>query len=125
MGERLVAASAERMFPPTARFKDDPLFRATLKDKWRLVPHELYRVGVLDVRATLDLSQLGSLVQLRNGLIHARASRPSTSGQSEAEKPRPALGELSALGHGWAIAIAKALVAELHEQLKSEAPPYF
>ena len=111
-------------FPPTRRFKDDPLFRATLKEKWKLVPHELHRVGVLDMRASLELSPLGTLIQLRNGLIHARASRPSTSGQSEAEKPRPALGELSVLGHGWALAIAKTLVTQLHEQVRSEAPSY-
>ena len=111
-------------FPPSKRSKDDPLYQATLKDKWKLVPLELHRDGLLRVSPVLDLSELGKLIQLRNGLIHARASRPVSSGQPEAAAPRPALGELAVLSHGWALGVARTLVLQLHGQMGTEAPKY-
>ena len=111
-------------FPATPRFVDDPLFRPTLKDKWKLVPQALHQAGALSTAPTLDLSSLGTLIQLRNGLIHARASRPATSGQPEAERPRPAMGELTSIGHGWALGVAKRLVNQLHEHVGTTPPRY-
>ena len=111
-------------FPPTPRFEKDPLFRASLKDKWRMVPVELHRAGHLTQAPSLELADLGMLVVLRNGLLHARASRPWTSGQSDAAQPKPAVGELGTIQHGWALGVAKALVMQLHLQVGSPPPSY-
>ena len=111
-------------FPPTARFKNDPLHRATLKAKWSLVPSELHRAGLIPIAPALDLADLGTLVVLRNGLLHARASRPATTGQADAARPRPALCELEVIGHSWAVGVARDLVIQLHLSLGTVPPAY-
>lgn len=121
------AISLDRLnefFPPSERHKKDPLFRPTLKDKWKLIPAELHREGLVPTKPSLDLSQLGNLMRYRNGLIHARASRPSTHGLIQIEQPVPAVDELKSIPHGWAIGVARALVLQLHKELHSTPPKY-
>ena len=112
------------LFPPASRFKNDPLYRAGLKEKWSLVPSELHKLSLIAETPSLDLSDLGTLVVLRNGLLHARASRPATAGQVDAERPRPALTELEAIEHGWALGVARRLVTKLHAELGTAPPSY-
>lgn len=105
-------------FPPNPR-----RFR-TLTEKWAQVPAELFRDKVIATRPQLDLSQLGTLVKYRHGLIHAQASRPMNSDLPDEAQPVPALGELDRLKHGWAHGVAKKLVLELHQQLGTVPPDY-
>ncbi len=110
--------------PPASRFKNDPLYRAGLKEKWSYVPPELHRASLIPRVPSLDLSDLGTPVVLRNGLLHARASRPATGGQVDAERPRPAVGELDSLDHGWPLGVAIELVKKLHADLQTTPPSY-
>lgn len=96
----------------------------SLKDKWKDVPTELFEEGVISVKPVLDLSELGKLISYRNGLIHARASRPSTAGLSNKAKPVPAVGELRTIEHGWAIGTAEKLVKKLHQDVETPRPEY-
>jgi hypothetical protein len=111
-------------FPPTPRFKADPRYRRNAEDKWKFVPVELHNDGVIAKAPTLDLSPLGTLMQRRNGLIHARASRPSTAGLPKEAKPVPEIDELKRISHGWAFNVAKTLVLQLHAQLGTKPPRY-
>ena len=54
------------------------------------------------------------LVEFRNGLVHARASRPQTVGLLESQMPVPSMEELQALEPGWAVGVITALIRELH-----------
>jgi hypothetical protein len=105
-----------KYFPPSQKRR--------LREKWKEVPAELYVDRIIPVRPALDLSDLATLVKYRNGLIHARASRPSNPDIDDASKPVPALGELDRIAHGWAQGVAKVLVLQLHGQLDT-APPGF
>ena len=84
----------------------------------------LFEENVISVKPDLDLSELGRLLSYRNGLIHARASRPSTDGLSNKAKPVPAVGELREIEHGWAIGVAEKLVKKLHQDVDTPLPEY-
>jgi hypothetical protein len=111
-------------FPPKARFKGDHRIQRPLKDKWKCVPGELHTDGLISKIPDLDHSGLGMLVEFRNGLLHARASRPSTESLSKEFRPVPEPGQLESIGHGWACGVAKKLVLKLHEDLQTPAPSY-
>ena len=96
----------------------------SLKAKWEKIPRQLHADGVVSRRTSLDLSELGTLISYRNGLVHARASRPSTSDQPHDHKPVPPIDKLKEIPHGWAIGVATTLVRELHLGLGSEPPDY-
>lgn len=111
-------------FPPVPRFDGDPRYQRSLKDKWKLVPRELHADGIVPTAPQLDLSELGDLVQFRNGLLHARASRPATEDLPPKFRPVPEPGQLKKIGHGWACAMAKKLVVKLHADLQTPLPSY-
>jgi len=71
-----------KYFPPGSR--------EGVRDKWKDVPKKLKNDNFIP--AVPDLSQpywraFRRLVDLRNGLVHARASRPETAQQPQKEKP--------------------------------------
>jgi hypothetical protein len=111
-------------FPAKPRFKKDPRYRRTLKGKWKEVPKELFDDGKIPCEPQLNLSELGTLIKYRDGLVHAAASRPSTASQSPEERPVPASNELKRLRAGWALSIAVELVKKLHLDLGTKPPDY-
>lgn len=111
-------------FPPKPRFERDCRIQRPVKDKWKFVPGELHNDGLISKAPDLDLSELGVLVEFRNGLLHARASRPSSRSLGKEFQPVPAPGQLESIGHGWACGVAKKLVLKLHQDLQTPAPTY-
>ena len=107
-------------FPPDLENKRN----RDLKEKWKNVPAQLFKDGVIASEPKLDLSELGTLIRYRNGLVHARASRPSTAGLHRNEQPVPAIGELRQIGHGWALGVAERLVKKLHSDIGTSHPGY-
>ena len=105
-----------KYFPPKSNRK--------LKEKWKEIPGELYNNNKIKMNPKLDLSKLGLLIKYRNGLVHAKASRPTTDIQPEETKPCPTRNLLNKLGHGWAVDIAVDLVVQLHNALGSSIPNY-
>ncbi len=99
-------------------------YQRSLQDKWKKVPGELHLDSIISTAPKLDFSELGLLVELRNGLLHARASRPSTDDLPEKFRPVPAPGELATIKHGWACSVAKSLVQKLHKDLGTPSPSY-
>ena len=102
---------------PTKKFKP-------LKDKWKEIPEALHRDRLIPKLPRLTLAPLGKLVEYRNGLVHARASRPSRTGLPPDSQPLPEIDGLSKLIHGWALQVAKDLVLELHTELGTLPPKY-
>ena len=103
-------------------------WKRNLKEKWKYVPHELADCGLIPAKPDLTSSRLWSelcdLVDFRNGLIHARASRPSTEGLNEKARPVPAVEALRHKGPGWAIGVATELVKKLHLDIGTSHPEY-
>lgn len=69
----------------------------------------------------------GVLVDYRDGLVHARASRPefdSYPSQEEAKKakPKPVPGELEKMPRGWALRRVVVLVENLHKAVDTPPP---
>jgi hypothetical protein len=96
-------------------------------EKWKLIPKRLLRDG--RVPATPDLSQsywerFTKLVDMRNGLVHARSSRPEATHLQEIEKPHPSKGYLDKLPAGWATGVVVTLVKELHKAVGTSEPDW-
>ena len=67
-----------------------------------------------------------SLVKLRDGIVHARSSRPGTDQQpADTQAPHPSKTDLDQLSAGWATSVVVTLVEELHRTVGTSAPPYF
>lgn len=111
-------------FPPEPRFNEDPRFRRELKEKWKLVPQELYSEGHIPAEPRLDLSQLGALLKYRHGLVHAVASRPFNADAPESHRPIPDPNDFNQIKAGWALDIAAILVAQLHKTTLTDGPSY-
>ena len=64
------------------------------------------------------------LLDYRDGLVHARASRPQTAGQSGGQAPLPTLAELDGLPAGWAVDVAVEHVRRLHDAAGTALPAW-
>jgi len=98
-----------------------------LPEKWKKVINQLHcddRIqGVLDFRAQPWKRFLRPL-EKRNGLVHARASRPETSGRPEEEKPSPTMRELTAMEASCPTRVVVDLVEQLHKATGTDAPAW-
>jgi len=78
-----------------------------IRDRWKEVLKKLCQDG--KIKAIPDFGQdpvweeFRKLVFYRNGLIHAKASRPATSTQKSEDKPLPSPEDLDRLPAGWAV----------------------
>jgi hypothetical protein len=99
----------ETYFPPGT-------FRP-ITDKWKEVPKQLKAEGrirdVPPLGGGTAWPDFGLLVEFRNGLLHARSSRPETAGLPEASLPRPSMQQLDDLASGWAVGVVRQLILEL------------
>jgi hypothetical protein len=101
--------------------------RQPVKDKWKLIPKKLVSNGVIP--AAPDLSRaywndFTKLVDMRNGLVHARSSRPETTQLREIEKPLPSKGDLDKMPAGCATEVVVTLVKELHKAVGTTEPDW-
>jgi hypothetical protein len=101
--------------------------RRGVAEKWKEVPKALLQAGLISAVPNLERPYWQDwldLVDLRNGLIHARASRPETDSQPTGEKPVPSKGDLDKLVPGWAVKVVVTLVRELHVAVSTSAPTW-
>jgi hypothetical protein len=108
----------ERYFPTK------PRDMRGVKDKWEQVLEKLVRDNKIRAKPVWDQqiwADFDSLVKMRNGLVHAHASRPNTEGLPEDKKPTPGPDVLKELEAGWAKETVANLVRELHKA--AETPP--
>jgi hypothetical protein len=98
-----------------------------VRDKWKDVLKQLKNDGFIP--AVPDLSQacwsdFRRLVDMRNGLVHASASRPETAQQPQNEKPLPSKGDLDNLQSGWATNVVVKLIENLHRAVETPPPSW-
>jgi hypothetical protein len=104
-----------------------PSDRRSVSDKFKVVPKALADDGLisapLDCGGT-EFDQFKRLVDYRNGLVHARASRPSTGGLSPDSQPRPSKSDLDSIAGGWATRVVRRMLEKLHQNSKTERPEW-
>ena len=94
-------------------------------DRWKEVPKLLRERDVIPAHP--DYGQkfwfdFTKLVDYRNGLVHASASRPQADNTPPAAMPRPSPDDLNQMPPGHPTRIVVALVRELHASVGTESP---
>jgi hypothetical protein len=111
-------------FPPVERKRP----KMPVREKWREVPKQLMSDGRLSKlpRWTPEQDMAWKrLVDYRNGLVHARASRPDTKGLGNGENPVPGPEELDqVVKRGWALGVVIDRIRGLHQAAGTELPPW-
>jgi len=96
-------------------------------EKWKDIPKQLAGEKLICAAPNIGTSywqEWDRLVKYRNGLIHARASRPETHSQPDDEKPLPSKAILDQLTPGWAVRVVVALVKNLHTVVQTSPPEW-
>jgi hypothetical protein len=96
-----------------------------ISEKWKEIPKQLRKDGLIAAvpdYGTKTFMDFTDLVKIRDGVVHARCSRPKSPNQANDERPFPTLADLRAKGPGWAVRIVVALIEDLHETLKTSKP---
>jgi hypothetical protein len=96
-------------------------------EKFKEVPKQLAKDGL--IRDALDCGgpefvAFRKLVEYRDGLVHAIASRPDTSSLAPPAKPMPSKQVLDALPAGWAAGVVRTLLQKLHADTDTLAPQW-
>ena len=108
-----------KYFPPDSR--------EGVLDRWKGVPKKLQSDRLIPTVPNLSQaywSDFRRLVDMRNGLVHARASRPGTVQQPQKEKPLPSKGDLDNLQSGWATNVVVELIKNLHSTVNTPTPSW-
>jgi hypothetical protein len=107
-------------FPATRR-------HASITDRWKDVIKRLHKEGHIPAVPAFGNSRwhdFVGLVELRNGLLHARPSRPRMAGQPADRQPLPTKSDLQRLAPGWAVGVASTVIRDLHHALGTQPPPW-
>jgi hypothetical protein len=94
--------------------------------RWKRVPARLVKKGLIAGVPTLGQGWTDFLLlkDYRNGLLHARASRPHTSGVAADSLPVPPFGALAAMEPGWPTSVVARLIVELMRAAKTPIPSW-
>jgi len=112
-------AALDEYFPP-----DDG--RGVL-DRWKEVPKLLRTKGLIQAPPDYGRSfwqDFTKLVDYRNGLVHARASRPQADHTPPAKVPAPTPQDLNEMQPGWPTWVVVTLVGELHAAARTTPPTW-
>jgi hypothetical protein len=101
--------------------------KSPVTTKWKQIPKQLKSEGLIP--SIPDFSgqtwqNFADLVNYRNGLLHARASRPETDGLPEKSMPVPSKSLLIELDPGWATNVVRTLIIDLHKAVGSTRPDW-
>ncbi len=116
----------QKFFGKCATNAKGKYYSKSLREKWKYIPPDMVSVFNGDPSTKIDLSNLGILIDYRNGLVHGGASRPSNSDLSPKQhpKPMPMIDRLDKIKSGWAVCVATEIVVSLHKIMKTDAPEY-
>jgi hypothetical protein len=97
-------------------------------ERWKQVLNHLHEDGTITRKPTFGedyWEEFRELVDFRNGLVHGRASRPETEGQSDPEKPEPTWEQLAQKQAGWAVnVVVEEVIRKLHEAVGTTPPDW-
>lgn len=112
--------SLDRYFPPGNN--------RPIAEKWKEVPKQLKGHGLIHSVPNLGGGSAWGdflrLIEFRNGLLHARASRPETPGLSASSLPVPSMDQLRSLSPGWACGVVRRLIQELNTAAGTNLPDW-
>jgi hypothetical protein len=106
-----------RYFPPGQK--------KGISEKWKEIPKKLRADGLITAvpnHGTKIFGDFKNLVAIRDGIVHARSSRPASAKMPNHEKPFPTLSDLQTMKPGWALGVVVILLEDLHETLKTSKP---
>lgn len=97
-----------------------------LRRKWKEVIKQLKRDSLIQ---NIDFggpagAEWVRLVKYRDGLVHARASRPSTPTQEGEKEPVPSKTILDQLQPGWALKTVNDRIRKLHDAANTAVPSW-
>lgn len=99
--------------------------RRGVTERWKSIPKELVADDVIPEAPHLE-GPLGvewqRLVDFRDGLVHANASRPQTTNLPEEWMPMPSKSDLDALEAGWALRTVVDRVRRLDMAVGTDPP---
>ena len=101
--------------------------RRGIRDRWKEVTKELEAQGLIPRAPDLSGStwqDFRRLVDYRDGLVHALASRPESAALPAEKQPIPTRTTLEAIPRGWATATVQRLVQELHQAAGTKPPDW-
>ena len=104
------------------------LDRRGIKERWKGVIKKLYddkRIDATPSWGTTSWDQFCKLLKMRDGLVHASASRPATSSQAKEEGPIPSLDDLINKQNGWATGTVVNIISDLHQAVRTDTPKWF
>jgi hypothetical protein len=109
--------------------KLDPYFppgrKLGIKDKLKEVLQELEKAGEIPTSPDLGTrtwEEFRELVEFRDALVHATASRPIDP--SEQGNESPDMGRLNSMPAGWAVDIIVRLIRDLHTAVGTSPPSW-
>jgi hypothetical protein len=98
-----------------------------IRERWKRVIMDLHRdkhLSAIPSFQTTVWRDFLRLVDYRDGLVHAKASLPDTSGKISLPEPVPGPSELHKLPPGWARGVVEKLIRDLHESTGTEPPAW-
>ena len=98
-----------------------------VKEKWKDIPKDLLRDGLISATPQLndrDWANFLELIDYRDGLIHAGASRPENPSIPASELPVPSKTHLDNLLAGWAIGAVVAMIRNLNRAAGTSDPDW-
>jgi hypothetical protein len=107
----------DKYFPPGRRLG--------IRDKWKEVLGEVVADQKIARKPSFggsDCEEFLKLVEYRDGLIHASASRPTSPSNPGATPPVPPVDVLQDMEPGWPVRVVADLMRSLHAAVGSETP---
>lgn len=100
----------------------------SVHDKWRDIPKQLKGDGRIleapNLGGSIAWQDFQDLIDFRNGLLHARASRPETPDLPTPHLPVPSMRQLDGLTSGWAAGVVRRLILELNTAAGTRPPTW-
>jgi hypothetical protein len=104
-----------------------PHKRRGVRRRWKEVLKQLLENGKIGKEPDLGgrhEQEWKRLVDYRDGLVHARASRPQTTARPNERMPVPSKTDLDRLAAGWAVRVVIERVRLLHEAVNTPVPEW-
>jgi hypothetical protein len=101
--------------------------RRSVLEKYRDIPKQLAQQGRIPAAlhcGGVEFAKFSRLVEYRNGLVHASASRPDRHDLPEGQRPVPTKTELDEVPVGWACDVVRSLLRKLYSDTGTEAPAW-
>jgi hypothetical protein len=93
-------------------------------ERLKNVANQLHSNGLLPNKPDFGgLNEWSTLVNFRNGLVHASASRPESNVPSD-PMPTPSLNDLDQMSNGWAVRVITKVIGRLHSAAGTPTPSW-